>query len=78
MNLIFFEHGGYRDHQGKFPWITLIIIRHGDHGFVVMPCNGDFRGFVKKLGVCFRDVETAKGMCCGDQKYQTYQDRNEE
>ena len=67
VNLVAFKHRWDGNHQGKFLGITLIIIRHRDDGFVVMPCDGDFRGFVEEFGVRLGDVEAAEGVCCGDQ-----------
>ena len=76
MNLLFFEHGRDRNHDGKFAWIALVIIRHGDDGFGVMSGDCDLRGFVEKLRVRLSDIETTERLGCGEQcrepeQYQT-------
>lgn len=62
VDLTLFDEGrdGYDD--GKFFWIPLEVVCHGDDGLIFMPCQNDSRGLVEDFGIGLCYVEAAEAM----------------
>ena len=61
VNLAAAEHGRYRNHHREFARIAAIIILHGHHGAVIVPCEDHARAAVEEASVRLGDEEAAEG-----------------
>jgi hypothetical protein len=71
VDLFFFQHGRHRHHQRKLLHISLEVIGHRDHGFVVVPRNGDLGDRIEQVRVGLAHVKAAKSRSIASPGEQT-------